>query len=506
MTLRNKISDFQKECLSLRGSLKDKTEVTDFLDYQATAARIYAEKKSVKGIYKELKEYLKRTEFELFSEEFDNYKSDIKQEREKSQKQNLEIEKLKNEIEVIHKNFEEKAGVQDVELIKQKMKRLVLQSEFDDLRKKVFPEVKKMQKTVLEFDKAQSQHNEIIRRFDEVLLEKASKTSVQQILHKLKMDFVEKDEFKIKLVESDKRFTDNSIIFKGIKQEIKSINERISNEISENIRQITKNEADKIVEDMKKMLKKHTNGDELLKMKQTLDKKANQIDIEELYDKKTDKADTECTQNSIEVIHKQIKHLVMMLMESCRVLMEAELSNKQTKINKLNTILQQCFILAKWVSKFNPGCTNVFDLVMPDDMQNFQDFVKNAMEEIPFSNVKSYENKQALTKKIQRINTLERTPKPPLLHLGSVTAKTRILNHFQKREIKGNAKKNYTMHGSARKNKNLAKAKKIMMNFRKSVKDDTALDKSYKTHRLNSKYDEDRKVKVVLNNTLDYYH
>lgn len=97
---------------------------------------------------------------------------------------------------------------------------------------------------------------------------------------------------------------------------------------------------------------------------------------------------------------------------------------------------------------------------MPEDMQDFQDFVRNAMEEIPFSNVKSYENKQALTKKMHRIKTLERTPKPPLLHLGSVTAKSRILNHFQKREIKGNAKRNYTVHGSARKNKNLAKAKK----------------------------------------------
>lgn len=103
------------------------------------------------------------------------------------------------------------------------------------------------------------------------------------------------------------------------------------------------------------MLKKHTNGDELLNMKETLSKKANQIDVEELYNQKTDKSDTECTQNSIEVIHKQIKHLVMMLMESCRVLMEAELSNKQTKINKLNTILQQCLILTKWISKFKPG-------------------------------------------------------------------------------------------------------------------------------------------------------
>ena len=45
----------------------------------------------------------------------------------------------------------------------------------------VLPPVKKMEKEIVSFHKKQEQSHEIIRRFDEVLLEKASKTSIQQV-------------------------------------------------------------------------------------------------------------------------------------------------------------------------------------------------------------------------------------------------------------------------------------------------------------------------------------
>lgn len=65
------------------------------------------------------------------------------------------------------------------------------------------------------------------------------------------MEFTNKKEFKTNIETSAQKFSDNATVIKTMQQEIKGINERISNEISDNIRQITKSEADKIVEDMK---------------------------------------------------------------------------------------------------------------------------------------------------------------------------------------------------------------------------------------------------------------
>ena len=181
---------------------------------------------------------------------------------------------------------------------------------------------------------------------------------------------------------------------------------------------------------MKRMLEKHTSSNEIYNLKRMVQLKANAHDLQEMYELKSDKAETENNLNAIEIIHKQIKHLVMMVMESSRVLIETEYSNKQTKLNRLNNILQQSFLLTKWVMKFNPENNNPYDQVIPEDMNNFQDFMLKTMEEIPFSNVKSYENKQALSKKINRKKTIERTPKSMLMKLGNTTTKARILNHF----------------------------------------------------------------------------
>lgn len=271
-----------------------------------------------------------------------------------------------------------------------------------------------------------------------------------------------KRDYEVNFEKSLSNFSEHSNLLKVLRSEIKEINHRISNEITTNIRQVTKNEADKIVEDMKKMLRKHTNGDELFNMKEAIAKKANQADIEVLYDKKADRKETVSAQNSIETIHKQIKHVVMMLMESSRAMIDTEYSNKQTKINRLNHIVQQCLILTKWISKNNPESSRSVDRIIPDGIKDFQESVSSTLDEIQFSNLKSYQNKQALSKKMIRLKTAERTPKPNLLHLhsGAQTAKAKLINHFRRRDIRSRVKRNSTVQGSAKKAKSYKKSKK----------------------------------------------
>ena len=229
------------------------------------------------------------------------------------------------------------------------------------------------------------------------------------------------------------------------------LDNKMSNEISSAIRKLTKNETERIIEDMKKMMQKHASHDEISNLRRMMEMKANKYDLDEWYEIKSNKVDTDNHLSAIEILHKQVKHLVFMIMENLRVQMEAEHSNKNTRINRLNNVLQQSFWLTKWIMKFNPETINSSDSNLPEKLREFEDFVTESMEEIPYWNVKSYDNKQAISRKLNRMKTLERTPKPPLLHLGSSTAKSRIIAQFKnKNQLFDSSCKNYTVNNSAK--------------------------------------------------------
>lgn len=187
--------------------------------------------------------------------------------------------------------------------------------------------------------------------------------------------------------------------FEGMKNEISDLNEKIAVEISSSVRKITKQENSKILQQVNATLRNQTQGYwDNTELKKLIDLKADKFSIIELNDLKSNKIDTENNMKAIDIIHKQIRHLVIMLMENFRVQVETETSSRNARINKMNVVLQQSLLLAKWIVKFNPENLNSYDLTLPDDLKDFQDFVTQSMDGIAFANVQSYQNKQALSK------------------------------------------------------------------------------------------------------------
>lgn len=187
--------------------------------------------------------------------------------------------------------------------------------------------------------------------------------------------------------------------FEGMKNEISDLNEKIAVEISSSVRKITKQENSKILQQVNATLRNQTQGYwDNTELKKLIDLKADKFSIIELNDLKSNKIDTENNMKAIDIIHKQIRHLVIMLMENFRVQVETETSSRNARINKMNVVLQQSLLLAKWIIKFNPENLNSYDLTLPDDLKDFQDFVTQSMDGIAFANVQSYQNKQALSK------------------------------------------------------------------------------------------------------------
>ena len=281
----------------------------------------------------------------------------------------------------------------------------------DALRKEIEPIVQQCQQSIANFKTDMFRHSQMIRRFDEVMCEKAQKTSIQEVYNEL-LKYIKKEEFESENQSMIENVESKLQEFDEMKEIINELNEKIKFEIQSAVRKSSKTETMKITQMVQNMIPKSSGSQDTDVLKKQIDLKADKFDLNQIGNYKSNKVDTENNSKAIDIMHKQMRHLVIMMMENFRVQLETENLSTQTKINRMNVVLQQSLLLAKWVSKFDPENINSYDLSLPKDLNDFQEYVTTSMDEIAFKNIPSYQNKKTLNNKIKRLATahLERTP------------------------------------------------------------------------------------------------
>ena len=281
----------------------------------------------------------------------------------------------------------------------------------DALRKEIEPIVQQCQQSIANFKTDMFRHSQMIRRFDEVMCEKAQKTSIQEVYNEL-LKYIKKEEFESENQSMIENVESKLQEFDEMKEIINELNEKIKFEIQSAVRKSSKTETMKITQMVQNMIPKSSGNQDTDVLKKQIDQKADKFDLNQIGNYKSNKIDTENNSKAIDIMHKQMRHLVIMMMENFRVQLETENLSTQTKINRMNVVLQQSLLLAKWVSKFDPENINSYDLSLPKDLNDFQEYVTTSMDEIAFKNIPSYQNKKTLNNKIKRLATahLERTP------------------------------------------------------------------------------------------------
>ena len=281
----------------------------------------------------------------------------------------------------------------------------------DALRKEIEPIVQQCQQSIANFKTDMFRHSQMIRRFDEVMCEKAQKTSIQEVYNEL-LKYIKKEEFESENQSMIENVESKLQEFDEMKEIINELNEKIKFGIQSAVRKSSKTETMKITQMVQNMIPKSSGSQDTDVLKKQIDLKADKFDLNQIGNYKSNKIDTENNSKAIDIMHKQMRHLVIMMMENFRVQLETENLSTQTKINRMNVVLQQSLLLAKWVSKFDPENINSYDLSLPKDLNDFQEYVTTSMDEIAFKNIPSYQNKKTLNNKIKRLATahLERTP------------------------------------------------------------------------------------------------
>ena len=141
-----------------------------------------------------------------------------------------------------------------------------------------------------------NRNTEIIRRFDEVLLDKASKVSVQEV-YEYTTRFLEKAPFMEHLNASEQRHRGHGEEMERMNDLIQTINENLNRESNVAVKKATT----QVVKSM------NPNGGNMLdanEIKNMMSGKVDRDELTALYDLKSNKLDTEMTMKSTTKIKK----------------------------------------------------------------------------------------------------------------------------------------------------------------------------------------------------------
>ena len=94
-----------------------------------------------------------------------------------------------------------------------------------------------------------------------------------------------------------------------------------------------------------------------------LDEKADRKELDVFFNQKASKNDTELALRWIEIVHKQLKQMVVLISEDMRQAVEPAVDSKHASVNRKVQMLQQSLLLFKWIADSEvPHIRDAFEL------------------------------------------------------------------------------------------------------------------------------------------------
>lgn len=231
------------------------------------------------------------------------------------------------------------------------------------------PAIHGFEENMKTFTKDVTQVREIVARFDEVIIEKASKLNIDEVYNKLKeystiADFTYlEDELKSHREELLQKITE-------LNGDIDHINKFVKSEINSSIRKISVN--------LRQELKRNTDKGNINReiVTKMISNKIDVIEFENKLSTKSNVRDVETTMKAIDIIHSQIKNMVVILIENLNINID-QLNNvnesEKSKLHKQTYLLNQAKLIAKWIALFDPSNINTIDLKTPKYLEKYQE-------------------------------------------------------------------------------------------------------------------------------------
>jgi len=93
-------------------------------------------------------------------------------------------------------------------------------------------------------------------------------------------------------------------------------------------------------------------------MKKLMMSKVDRVDLDAVIDLKSNKSDTDLAMKGIDIMHKQVTHMIVLLVELIKSVMNTlsihNDSDKTKNHKNLLYILQQAVNVCRWINEFDP--------------------------------------------------------------------------------------------------------------------------------------------------------
>ena len=177
-----------------------------------------------------------------------------------------------------------------------------------ELENKVFPEIADFRVKIAQFDRENETAKGIIRGFDSVLLEKASKFSVEELHRKLE-EYLLHTDFQKNNEQIARSFVGQTQAHEALQGDLKTLEEGIGRQIFEAVRRATL-----------KLTKQSVGGGEgggvaSEELRVVMQSKADRSELERVGQTKANKVDVEANMKAVDILHRHTSHLSTLVME-----------------------------------------------------------------------------------------------------------------------------------------------------------------------------------------------
>lgn len=102
-----------------------------------------------------------------------------------------------------------------------------------------------------------------------------------------------------------------------------------------------------------------------------------------MNDIKSNKKDVEDCMRCIDIQHKQIQHIIVILVEFIKTSLSNAKESQVSVQGKRMYVLQQAIKIISWIGQFDPQNINSRDLHLPTDLKSLNDHTRNLLRDFP---------------------------------------------------------------------------------------------------------------------------
>jgi hypothetical protein len=115
--------------------------------------------------------------------------------------------------------------------------------------------------------------------------------------------------------------------------------------------------------------------------------KVDKAELEAVIDMKSNKKDTDLAMKGLDILHKQVTHMIVLVIEMIKsgmTQMSITCDSEKSRHHKNQMyLLQQAVSVCRWVNEFDPQNVNIVDLYLPTDLKQLNDHSRTLVKEFP---------------------------------------------------------------------------------------------------------------------------